>query len=81
MTVMGIEKVEAWRTSDGEYHSGPKMAEQHIRNKRLVDDLKEYMSDGKADAQDIVNLIGSRRQEWLLYFAACDAMEKEVMGT
>lgn len=75
---MNIEKVTAWRTSDGVYHSGPKMAEQHIRNKRLADALQEIMDD-KTDAQDVLNFLTGRRVEVVQFLAACDAMEKEAL--
>lgn len=70
---MRIEKVQAWRTSDGVYHSGPKMAEQHVLNAELI----EIIGKEPGDAQDILNIFSSNRKKLREWLDACDAMERE----
>lgn len=76
---MMVEKVQAWRTSDGVYHSGPKMAEQHVLNAELMDYIGE-VPGRYTDAQDILNTLSGNRKLVRSWLDACDAMEREALG-
>lgn len=75
---MRIEKVEAWRTSDGTFHSGPKMAEQYVLNAELLQYIGEVPSR-YSDAQDILNTLSGNRKLVRQWLDACDAMEREAL--
>lgn len=71
---MRIEKVQAWRTSDGTYHSGPKMAEQFVLNAELIGVIGDLSG---RDAQDVLNALSGNRKLMRQWLDACDAMERE----
>lgn len=75
---MIVEKVQAWRTSDGTYHSGPMMAEQFVISVELRDVIGD-ISD--RDAQDVLNTLSTNRKLVRRWLDACDAMEREALGS
>lgn len=74
---MKIVKFMKWRTEDGEEHTTPEMANQHILNLQMIEVMASHFSSDSA--QDVLNLFSGHRKlvrEWL---NSCDAMEKAAL--
>lgn len=75
---MKIDKITKYRTTDGVEHTTREMAEYHIVNRRLVEDLVQVMEISPDGAQDILNVLSGRPKivrEWL---DKADAMERSA---
>jgi len=71
------EKIIKWRTSDGAEHSSKEMADQHVLNAEICQNISERLYlRGDVDPQDIVNWMTSNAKQIREFLDACEAMER-----